>query len=342
MKIIKSLGLVLLGLIFLIVLISFFLPSTYHVQRSTTIQTNASVPYSLVKDYREWDKWSPWHELDTAMKKTYSETSGEEGSWYTWDSENSQAGKGKITLVKLIPDQYIENAMEFDGMGVSTASYKFEPEGDGVKVTWSLDCEGKGMPWYLIVPSKYFNMMMDRMVGPDFEKGLAKLKTLSESMPKTEKIAGFDTEERLVPSMKLAGIRAVIKTSALSGNTFGKWFAQISQTLQQQKLQPEGSPMTIYHKYGEKEVEVEAAIPVVDLGANAGDVVFHETAATKALVLKYYGDYKNISGVYDAAYNYFETKGISSKGAPMEVYITDPGMEKDTAKWLTEIVFPLD
>ncbi len=342
MKILKTIGLSILGLIFLIVLVSFFLPGTYHVERSIAIQTNASVPYTLAKDFREWDKWSPWHELDTVMKKTYSETSGEVGSWYSWESENPQVGKGKITIVKLTPNEYIEDAMEFDGMGVSTASYKFELEGDGVKVTWNLDSDGKGLPWYLIIPSKYFNLMMDGMVGPDFEKGLAKLKVLCESMPKTEKIAGFDTEERMIPSMKLAGIRSVIKTSALSGNTFGKWFGQISQTLQQQKLQPVGSPLTIYHQYGEKEVEVEAAIPVVNAGENAGEVVFHETAPTKALVLKYYGDYNKISNVYFAAYDYFKTKGISSKGAPMEVYITDPGMEKDTAKWLTEIIFPLD
>jgi effector-binding domain-containing protein len=60
------------------------------------------------------------------------------------------------------------------------------------------------------------------------------------------------------------------------------------------------------------------------------------------LVVKYYGDYNKVESVYIAAYDYIKAKGKASTGAPMEIYITDPGMEKDTAKWLTEIVFPLD
>lgn len=342
MKILKTIGLVLAGLLFLIVIISFFLPGSYHVERSIVIKTDVGIPFTLAKDFREWDKWLPWHKLDTAMAKTYSDNQGSEGSWYSWDSENPQAGKGKVTIIKLTENEYIENEMAFDGMGTSVATFRFEPVEEGTKVTWGLDGNGKGMPWYWQIPSKYFNLMMDGMVGKDFEKGLATMKEVSESMPASEKIAGFDIEERVMAPVKLAGIREKIKTTEMNSNLFGKWFGQISQAMQKQKLTPAGAPRTIYHQYGPKQVEVEAAIPVAELGKDEGIVIFHETPQTNVLVVKYYGDYSKVESVYMAAYDYIKAKGKSSTGAPMEIYITDPMMEKDTAKWLTEIVFPLD
>jgi effector-binding domain-containing protein len=342
MKILKTIGLVLVGLIFLIVIVSFFLPGSYHVERSIVINADAAVPFNLAKDFKEWDKWSPWHKIDTLMAKTYSETQGETGSWYTWDSKNPDAGKGKITITSIKLNEFIENEMAFEGMGTVVATYKFEPAEGGVKVTWTLDGDGKGMPWYMMVPAKYVNLMMDGMVGKDYEKGLAKLKELSESMPKAEQVAGFDIEERVMEPVKLAGVRESIKPTEVNGNTFGKWFGQITQVLQKQKLMPAGAPRTLYYEYGPKKVEAEAAIPVATLGADEGKVKFHETAQANVLVVKYYGDYSKTEPVYMAAYDYIKAKGKSSKGAPMEIYITDPGMEKDTAKWLTEIVFPLD
>jgi effector-binding domain-containing protein len=342
MKILKTIGLVLAGLLFLIVLVSLFLPSTYHVERSVVINKKADVPFGIVRDFKAWDLWSPWHELDSTMPKTYSETMGEVGSWYQWDSKNPNVGKGKITITAIKENESIENELAFDGMGTSIAAYTFAPEGEGTKVTWSLEGNCSGLPWYMIVPCKYFNLMMDKMVGADFEKGLNKLKTLCESMPEQETITGFAIEERQMPALVISGIRSKVKTTEMSSALFAKWFALLSQELSHQNLQPTGAPMTIYHAYGPKEVEVEAAIPVQTAGNNAGPVVFWNMPSTKALVVKYYGDYNNVESVYAATYTYLKGKGQSSSGAPMEIYITDPGIEKDTAKWLTEIVFPLD
>ncbi len=341
-KILRSIGFALAGLLFLVVLISFFLPSTAHVERSVVVAAQPSIPYGLVSDFRAWDAWSPWNQLDTAMHKEYSASFGEKGSWFLWSSEVPEAGKGKMVLTDLVSDKQIALDLIFDDMGTSKVVYRFESVEGGTKVTWSMDCTGEGMPWYFIVPSKYFNLKMDAMVGPSFEKGLAKIKELSEASPSADKVAGFEVEERMIQPMILAGVRSVVSHKDLTGNTFAKWYAQISQVVSSQDVKPTGMPVSIYYAYGPKEVEVEAAIPVVSIGKNQGLVVFHQTTAYKALVLKYYGAYNNFEPIYIAAYDYIKQKGWSSNGAPMEIYVTDPGVEKDTAKWLTEIVFPLD
>lgn len=342
MKFLKTAGLVIAGLLFLLILISFFLPGSFHVERSIVINADATVPFNLAKDFREWDKWSPWHEIDPSMKKEYSETQGQVGSYYTWDSQNPDAGKGKATITSISENQFIENKLQLGEMGSPIAKYFFEPVEGGTKVTWSLEGNGEGMPWLMKIPSKYFNLMMDGMIGKDYDKGLKKLKEISEAAPKGETVAGFTTAQRSINAMKIAGIRKKVKTSEMSSALFGKWFAEISQVLSSQGLKPIGAPMTIYHSYTPTEVEVEAAIPVETLGKNAGATLFRETNSTNAFVVKYYGGYNNMESVYNAAYDYLAQKNMSSKGAPMEIYITDPGMEKDTSKWLTEIVFPLD
>jgi effector-binding domain-containing protein len=341
-KILRSIGLLLVGLLFLLVLISFFLPSTYHVQRSTIIATQANIPFGLVSDFKTWNTWSPWHQLDTNMHKEYSNTTGEKGSWFSWSSTVPEAGTGKMTVTEVIPNKRIQLDLEVSGMGISNIVYTFEEIENGTNVTWTLDCKGEGMPWYLIIPSKYFNLMMDGMLGKQFEKGLVQLKELSEATPVADRVAGFEVEERNMQPMLLAGVRSVVSQSNLTGNTFAKWFAQISQTLSSQQIKPVGAPLTIYYSYEPKKVEVEAAIPVASSGNNQGEVKFHATTAFKALVVKYYGGYNNMEPIYIAAYDYIKQNGKTSTGPPMEIYVTDPGMEKDTSKWLTEIVFPLD
>lgn len=342
MKILKTIGLVLAGLLFLIVLISVFLPSTYHVERSIVINKKPAVPFGLIKNFKDWNQWSPWHARDTQMQILYSETTGEIGSWYQWESSNPDVGRGKMTITKLAENQLIEMAFSFDDMDPEAVTFKFEPAGDGVKITWAMDGGCSGMPWYWVVPGKYFGLMMDKFIGPDYEKGLNNLKTISETMPDAETIAGFEIEYRNLNPMLISGIRSKIKTSEMTSAAFAKWFAMLSQELSQQNIEPAGPPMSIYHEYGPKEVDIEAVIPVKSIGTNKGPVAFRVLTPTNTMVVKYFGDYNNVEMVYIAAYDYLKQHGKSSTGAPMEIYVTDPGMEKDTAKWLTEIVFPLD
>lgn len=342
MKILRIIGFSIVGLLFLLVVISFFLPSKFYFERSVVVNAKPKVPYGLVSNFKEWDKWSPWNQLDSNMKKDYSATTAELGSWFSWSSEIPEAGSGKMTINELIADKRIQIDFEFEDMGHSEIVFAFDEVERGTKITWSIGGSGEGMPWYFVIPSKYFHLFMESLMEKDFNQGLSKIKEVSEAAPPLDQVAGFDVEERTIEPMILAGVRSVIGHADLNGNTFGKWYAQISQTLSAQQIKPAGPPVTIYHNYGPKEVDVEAAIPVVSQGSSEGKVVYRQTTAYKALVLKYYGGFNDLEPVYMAAYDYIKAKGQSSSGAPMEIYLTDPGTEKDTSKWLTEIVFPLD
>ncbi len=336
MKILKTIGIGLLGVIVLLVIISFFLPRKVHVERSIEINGNPQSAFVLINNLKNWEQWSPWHKLDPNTKWTFSETAEGTGAWYNWTSENKNVGNGKLTILESKENEHIKTQLDFEGMSPAFADYIFTPTDNGYKLTWTMDSDMGMNPI-----GKFFGLMMDAMIGPDYEKGLKSLKELAEAGPQKETIGGFDFEEREMPAMMVAGIAETVKMSDFSSAKFAGWFGSIGKTLETSKIKPVGPPMTIYYRYDKESTDMEAAMPVESKGKDVGTVKFHDIAATKALVVKYMGDYSKTEAVYNAAFEYMGKKGMKENGAPMEIYITDPMMEKDTAKWLTEIVFPI-
>ena len=166
------LGLVVLfGLLFVIGL---FLPDHSHVERSIVIDAPQTRVYELVNQLPEWHKWSAWHAMEPTAEYAYSDPPSGTNSWYTWKGE--KIGEGKMTIVKAEPFERIDAEMEFVGQGEAEADFVFESTPDGqTKVTWMFDSDHAGSL------DRWFGVMMDRMLGPDYEKGLAKLKTVAES-----------------------------------------------------------------------------------------------------------------------------------------------------------------
>ncbi|MFC9353432.1 SRPBCC family protein [Arthrobacter sp. NPDC057013] len=145
--------------------------STYSVSRSTVIPAPAKDVFPLVNSFREWPKWSPWETVDPEMKRTYSGAESGAGAKYAW-SGNRKAGAGNMEIAESQEPDVIRIRLEFTKPfpGVNPTTFTFVPEGGGTRVTWAMTGEHKGI-------GKVFAlfMNMDKMVGGDFEKGLASL-----------------------------------------------------------------------------------------------------------------------------------------------------------------------
>jgi len=145
--------------------------STYEVTRSAVIPAPAEDIFPLVNSFREWTKWSPWESVDPAMERSYSGTESGVGAKYAW-SGNRKAGSGTMEIVDTAEPRNIKIRLEFTKpfKAVNPTSFTFTPSGDGTQVTWTMTGENKGI-------GKVFAlfMNMDKMVGADFEKGLASL-----------------------------------------------------------------------------------------------------------------------------------------------------------------------
>jgi hypothetical protein len=151
-------------------------PPTFHIERSITIAAPAPVPHALVNDFHAWSGWSPWEKLDPALKRSYEGPGAGVGAKYAWTG-NDDVGEGRMTIEHSSPTR-IGIRLEFIKPFAATnrATFAFDPVAEGTKVTWAMDGDKN-------FASKAFGLVMDtdHMIGADFERGLASMKTLAES-----------------------------------------------------------------------------------------------------------------------------------------------------------------
>ncbi len=146
------------------------------VVREQRIEGTASAVFERIVDFRRWRAWSPWEEIDPNLWRGYEGAEAEVGAIYEW-SGNRKAGTGRMTIVAVEPDESVTIALEFikPFKSKSTAVFTLEPDGATVVVRWSMTGPKTFMTRFMGV-----FMSMDKMVGPDFEKGLAKLRAEAE------------------------------------------------------------------------------------------------------------------------------------------------------------------
>src|SRR5262245_10988888 len=176
------LGIVVMVVVLLAVVLVLVLrqPTHYQVERSTTINAPAPVVYGLVNDFHKWDSWSPWAKLDANMKQNYEGPPSGNGAMYSW-SGNSQVGEGRMTIVESRPTDLIKIKLDFIKPFAATnaTEFNFTQSGNQTNVKWTMSGDNNFI-------GKAFSlfMNMDKMIGNDFEKGLAQMKQAAESAPK--------------------------------------------------------------------------------------------------------------------------------------------------------------
>ena len=175
MKIIQWTLAVLGAVVLLVVAGGFFLPSAFKVERSTVMNAPPKKIYDLVVEPRQWAKWSVWNRRDPNMKITYKGPPFGMGAKWEWVSKTE--GSGAMEFTRVQPERAVEYSLSFPAYNMrSTGAITLEPSGSSTKVTWNNAGDVGGNPI-----KHYLTLMMDRIVGPDFEAGLANLKALAET-----------------------------------------------------------------------------------------------------------------------------------------------------------------
>jgi hypothetical protein len=155
-------------------------PADFRVTRSATIAAPATMVFAQVNDFHNWDAWSPWAKIDPAMKQTYEGAPSGTGAIYSW-AGNNKAGEGRMTLIESRPNDLIQIKLEFlkPFKATNAAEFSFKPDGEQTAVTWSMS----GKKNFMMKAFGLF-MNMDKMVGGDFEKGLASMTAVVEAAKK--------------------------------------------------------------------------------------------------------------------------------------------------------------
>lgn len=151
-------------------------PGSFVVSRSATVAAPPAAVFGHVNDFRKWADWSPWAKLDPAMKLTFDGPAAGKGAVYRW-AGNSEVGEGQMTILDSKPGERVEILLEFikPFAAVNNTEFVFKPDADKTVVTWNMTGTNDFM-----AKAVCLFVSMDKMVGGDFEKGLAQLKSVSE------------------------------------------------------------------------------------------------------------------------------------------------------------------
>jgi effector-binding domain-containing protein len=343
MRALKTLLIILLSLLALLVVLGLMGPSTYRVERSAVVAAPPEVVYGYVSRLESMKQWGPWQEMDKDQVQSLEGADGTVGAVWKWEGDT--VGKGSQTIMSLEPNRSVRCKLHFvePFESISTATYDLQAVGDSTMVTWGMEGENGFMGKVMGV-----FMDMDKMIGPDFEKGLANLKGLAEKeqADKAAAVAGktfggyvIETIER--PEMVYVGKRSKVKFSELEkfyGSSFGAAGAAIGTA----GLNMAGAPSGVYFQWDEKAqvADLFAGMPVVaPADVKLPGMEVYTVPASKMLHIAYYGSYDGSMRAHMAMDEMIQAKGFTHYGNVIEEFITDPMAEPDTTKWLTNIYY---
>jgi uncharacterized protein YndB with AHSA1/START domain len=152
-------------------------PDSFRIERSATFKAPPEKLFSQVSDFRRWTAWSPWEKIDPQLKRSYSGAESGKGAAYAWEG-NNDVGSGRMEILEAAPASKVVIKLDFlkPFEAHNTAEFTFTPGPQGTTVTWAM-----------FGPSPFVSKLMgvvftmDRMVGGQFEQGLANLKSVTEN-----------------------------------------------------------------------------------------------------------------------------------------------------------------
>jgi len=258
MKVVKGIIYFVLLMLSAVLLAALFAPSNKTVSRTIDISAPQKKVFSQVANFENWKKWDAWFAKDTSQVRTYYGTVNDKKQGYTWSSENSDVGEGRMEMNEIRGLEELNYTFYFEERP-SKGSFKLMENGDKTEVVWEMYSE-------LGYPFKLLNYFIDPMVGPDFEVGLSNLKNLVESMPKELASEGsVEIESELNVNYVLVKGNDIPfgQVDGFLSEAYRKIYGYTSTN----GLSPKGPPRALYYKWDEVSdvATLAAAVPIAGI-----------------------------------------------------------------------------
>ncbi|WP_436515129.1 SRPBCC family protein [Ekhidna sp. To15] len=343
MKVLKIIGIIILILVALFLGLIIFGPSSGHLERKITINTTPDIVYNEVSNLNTFNKWSPWFQVDPDAEYAWEGPSSGEGSKMIWYSKNSDVGNGYMEITETRNGEFVLMDMGFDqnnnrdftdeGEEKPTASFILESDGGSTNVTWTFDISGvSGMEKMMVVG-------LDMFLGPFYEQGLAALKERAESAPTFNvKIAVQDVDPITFAGKEVSSANNQDEISTAMGQAY----SDVMEAIMSNNLNmTEGYPLAIATNYSEESISMICGIPVAEGSSiENNDVTIMQSPDGRAIRALHFGDYSLLLETHEQIDQYAKYYGYELTGNPWEIYVTDPSVETDTSKWITEVYYP--
>lgn len=346
MRALKTLLIILTSVVVLVLVLGFLVgPRTTVVQRSITIEAGEDLVWPHIASLRALHAWGVWKDMDLDQRTSWEGEDGAVGSTQRWEGDT--VGTGVQTIIAVEPGRRLGTAMRFiEPWGMeSTVDLELAPADAGSSVTWRMTIQNGFMERLLAV-----FMDMDKMVGPDFERGLANLKALAESEQKardaeraSRTFRGYEIEIVDLPQRVYIGKRAVVKWVDMPKHAQASMEAA-GAAITAAGLELDGPYSHVYFLWDEKgqRTDYMPGLPVKSAAdSKLPGMDTHLVAASKALRLEMVGGYGRLGDAHMAIDEMLSKRELVHIGNVIEEYVVAAPAEPDSSKWVTVILYQI-
>lgn len=336
MKVLRVILLIILLLLVVAIILGLTGSKTLEVERSVVVEAPPQMVFPYVSSLERAQEWSPWAEMDTTLSTALEGEDGTVGAKHTWSSE--EVGSGSQTITAIEPNQRVETHLVFTGQWESEADSYIALEATdagNTDVTWGFS----GSMGFIERIMSYF-MDIEGHLGQSYEDGLNNLKGLVEE-DLTREYNGYTVQMSDMPTRLFMARRSEVPMDQIEG-FFTRELPRIANAVGRANVEMTGMPCGLYFTWDVNSgtTDMAAAIPV-SKAFEARNIQSIEVPGGKTLQIDYFGDYHNVGEAHTAMEEYMTNFNLEGRAPVIEEYVTDPGQESDTSKWLTKVYYPL-
>jgi DNA gyrase inhibitor GyrI len=303
----------------------------FTVKKSILIDVSVEKAFEFVRDFHQWNHWSPWVIAEPDCELTYAE----DGSSYAWNGKI--IGSGQMEVLEELPANMIQYKLSFlkPWKSTSDVSILFTPKEEGVELTWTMN---GSLPWFMF----FLKSMMTALIGMDYDRGLNMLKDLLETGEVPSKLEFQGVVD--FQGMQYVGIRNRCAMPDI-GPTMEQDFGHMASWLQEQNTESSGKPFSIYHDWQLSKgiTEFTCCIPVTNLSAKLPQgMLLKELPNCRAYQIKHTGPYRHLGNAWSAGIMHSRAKVFrqNRKAPTFEIYESDPTTTPEN-DLVTVLHFPL-
>lgn len=341
----KQILLILLALVVIVMIGGALLPGHIHLERDIVVEAPACTVFALTNGFGSFNEWSPWAQIDP--EGTTYEYGGPHqgvGAHQSWSSDHNNVGSGRQEIVASEPWSEVRTKLTFEGQGDADAFFRFAPQDSGVQVTWGFDSDLGVNP----VSRIFGYFFLGGMLGPQYEQGLAQLKTYAESLPDAD-WCEMEAELMEVEAEPMAFVEA--KTSSDHDEiaaAYARSYGRIMGFLNEKGLQAAGPPISVNTVWGET-FEFKPAIPIVappdgELDKSVLDenvaVQIGQSYGGKVVRAVHVGAYADLEKTYRKVEAKLKAEGLTRNGPAWDQWISDPSQVPES-ELITHVFYPV-
>lgn len=329
----KALRVILLSLLVLFiayVIWMLFLPGEYRIQRSVGVHAQPSVAFRSLSDFRQWQEWNPWQEVDTTVQISLdSATSGPGGQMYF----QGESIEGSQQILSVQAPDTLSTEIAIEGMPAATSQWILSPTDTGsTRIQWEM--RGK-----LSFFNRVLGLFLESHLGQPYTRALEKLaQKLDHSS------GGYVIQRSREKSRPSFSIRDTLPIDALTRDHIADQFEALADYLGEDFAGIQRPPRIRYHRWdtAQGQAVVEYLLPVNSDRPGNSRLHKDSTLSGPVITTKHYGDYARTGRAHYALEKYLESRELQARGPAVEIFVTDPSSRSNPDQWLTRVFIPYE